>query len=350
MQFQARAQRLQGLQRFSARRFPRRLGGLLWPMILLCANAATIWPQQAGVVPTSPLPASDVARFELGIDTADIRTNCIGQQDCPIPSFGIGAGATLNLTPHLALDSAVNVTPASSKGETNQWGGHASEFLIGPRAEIRARHYGYFVEAQPGLFCWSDAITRVGRTPTSFNFQLGSKTRFATLAGAGFEYSPDQRIHVRGGVSDLLIRYSNSSWTNNFQPSIGVYYSLGKTIPYAPIAGRNRHWHSFFDTENDTLIAASILGMTADSVTTQRFLKEGLQEGDPIARPLAKYGWSGQISLEALESGAEILGMYGLHRIGHHRLERAIPACIASIHAYFAYDNAGASSSAQPAP
>jgi hypothetical protein len=79
--------------------------------------------------------------------------------------------------------------------------------------------------------------------------------------------------------------------------------------------------------------------MTADAITTQRFISRGQIEGDPLARPLVKYGWSGQISLEALEAGAEISGMYGLHRIGKHWLERLVPMSISTAHAIFAYGN-----------
>jgi hypothetical protein len=80
--------------------------------------------------------------------------------------------------------------------------------------------------------------------------------------------------------------------------------------------------------------------MTADAITTQRFISNGIQEGDPIARPLVKYGWSGQISLMALETGAEIVAMYGLHRIHQHLIERMIPASLATAHAVFSYNNA----------
>ena len=81
--------------------------------------------------------------------------------------------------------------------------------------------------------------------------------------------------------------------------------------------------------------------MTADAITTQRFISHGVQEGDPFARPLVKYGWSGQISAMSLEIAAEAVGMYALHRIGQHRLERILlPACLATTHGIFAHNNA----------
>jgi hypothetical protein len=79
--------------------------------------------------------------------------------------------------------------------------------------------------------------------------------------------------------------------------------------------------------------------MTADAVTTQRFISHGLQEGDPFARPLVKYGWSGQISAMSLDASAEAVAMYALHRIGQHRLERMVPVGVATTHGIFAYNN-----------
>jgi hypothetical protein len=135
------------------------------------------------------------------------------------------------------------------------------------------------------------------------------------------------------------MRYGTHSWTNDLQPTVGVYVELGNTIAWTPPVYDARKTHRFFDKLNVLLITGSVLGMTADGITTQRFIARGGVEGDPIARPLVKYGWSGQISLEAIETGAEIAGMYGLHRIGQHWIERFIPPCIAAAHGVFAYGN-----------
>jgi hypothetical protein len=212
--------------------------------------------------------------------------------------------------------------------------------MIGVRAEVRGRHYGYFMKAQPGAFQWNNVITQAAFTsPTMFTFRYGSTTRFITDLGAGFEYSPGGRIHVRAEVSDLVMRYSASSWTNNLQPTVGVYAGLGKPVAWTAPVYDAKTAHPFFDLPNVVLITGSALGIAADAVTTHHFLDHGIQEGDPIARPLVKYGWSGQISLSGLEIGAEILGMYGLHRIHQHWIERMIPVGLATAHAVFAYNN-----------
>jgi hypothetical protein len=288
---------------------------------------------------------ASLRRLEVGGQVSDIRTGCIGQTNCYLPSFGLGAGVSLNLNPHFAVDANYNKTPESS-GSTNITGGHASEFLLGARAEVRATHYGFFVKAQPGYFRWSSVITGVVSSPTPapvsnpFNFSIGTSVRFASTVGAGFEYSPNGRIHLRAEVSDLLIRYSATTWTNNLQPSIGIYAGLGRPIYWMPPVYRAETAHSFRDAPNSVLFLGSVLAMTADAVTTQRFISHGVLEGDPFARPLVKYGWSGQISAMFLEASAEAVAMYALHRIGQHRLERMVPVGLATTHGIFAYKNA----------
>ena len=189
---------------------------------------------------TPPVQAEDskshpsdtgLRRFEIGTQTADVRTGCIGSaQSCPLPSFALGAGGAMNLNQHFSFDANFLITPQSASYVTNTFGGHASEFLLGARAEVRARHYGFFIEAQPGYFSWSHLITEVNdRTPS-----VGRRTYFVSNVGAGLEYSPSARIHVRGEVADLVLHEGGSSWTNNLQPSAGIYYGLGKQIQWKP--------------------------------------------------------------------------------------------------------------------
>jgi hypothetical protein len=291
---------------------------------------------------------TSLRRFEIGPQTADLRTGCIGSTfSCYLPSFALGGAGVVNINQHFSLDAGFLVTPQTSSGSTNLDGGRGSEFLVGARAEARGRNYGFFLKVQPGYLHWSKAITGVSfPTPATFVFSYGGRTYFASNMGAGLEYSPSPRIHVRGEVTDLLLRYGASSWSNNVQPSAGVYYALGKPLPWTPPVYEARRAHAFMNKTNVALITSSVLAMTADAVTTQRDLAHGGREGDPFARPLVKYGWSGQISAMSLEISAEVLGMYGLHRIGQHWVERAVPASLAVAHSIFAYNNANFSFSA----
>jgi hypothetical protein len=299
-------------------------------------------PSRAQRLPGASAPAdTGLRRYELGFNTDDIRTFCVGEKNCYLPAFSVGAGATLNWNQRFAFDANLNVTTGTGNGATNIAGGRTVEVLAGLRGEIRARHYGYFLKAQPGLLYWDNVITNVVRsTPSTFSFVYSGRTRFVSDVGGGMEYSPTPRIHLRGEFADLVMRYSSTNWLNNLQPSAGVYVSLGRPIDWNPPVYNAAAVHPFFDAANIVLLTVSVLGMSADAITTQRGLARGRGEADPIARPLVKYGWSGQISLEGLETGAEIAGMYGLHRTGHHWVERTVPVCLAVAHAVAAYQNA----------
>ena len=311
-------------------------------LLLFAVGCAGFGQTVAGA---ASMPDSSVRRLELGVGLADIRSGCIGTRRCKLPSFGLGVSGAVNLTSHYAIDADARDTPATSKGAANEYGGHVAEVLVGVRGEVRAKHYGYFVRAQPGMFRWSRVITAGAITPQDqITFSYGSLTRFVTSVGTGFEYSPSARIHVRGEVADLITPYSTSHWTNNFQPTVGVFVGVGRPLPWTPPTYDARTAHRFFDRANVLLITTSVLGITADSVTTQNFIHAGLQEGDPVARPFAKYGWPGQISLELVETSAEVAVMYSLHRMHHHRAERIVPLAVAGIHGGFAYDNTTVSS------
>jgi hypothetical protein len=313
---------------------------------------AQIAQTQAAELP----PKADVAelpRFEVGETFADIRTDCINSTDtsCGLPQFAIGVGASYNFTSHFAFDADFAETPTASKVSTNFYGGRHAEFLAGLRAEARARRYGYFLKTQIGSINWNHAITGVVQPPNNpFYFLFGDDRKFAANVAAGFEYSPTPRIHVRGEIGDLLRAFSSSAWQNNLQSMAGVYIGLGRPLFWKPPVYNAMAVHSFFDSANVALIAASVLGMTADAITTQRDMARGGIESDPFARPLVKYGWSGQVAAEGIEINVVVWGMYGLHRIHQHWIERIAPAGVATAHGFFAYKNDRAIANANPAP
>lgn len=329
------------------------------PVIWLLACTAFGAHLGAQIEPTETSAArpdttiADLRRFELGVNFADIRTDCINaiEQQCGLPSFGIGVGGSYNLNGHFAIDGDFAVTPTTGQVSTNQYGGRHAECLLGLRTEARAKHYGYFLKTQAGLLSWNHVITQVVYPPEGpFYFLFGDHGQFAGNLAAGFEYSPSPRIHVRAEIGDLLRASTVSSWTNNLQSMAGVYVGLGKPLAWKAPIYQPKTAHRFFDAGNLTLMTASVLGMTADSISTQRFIARGQVEGDPFARPLVKYGWSGQIAAEGLEINAVVWGMYGLHRIHQHWIERIAPAGVAAAHGFFAYANDRVSANAKPAP
>jgi hypothetical protein len=298
--------------------------------------------QNARIPPTAD---TGLQRFELGFQTADMRTGCIGRRGCNLPSFGLGVGGSLNLTQHFAVDANFLRTPSSSHAAGVLSGGHASEFLAGARAEIRGKRYGFFLKAQPGFFDWSHVVTQItDSSPSKFTFNTGHSTYFASDVGAGFEYSPAPQIHIRAEFTDLVLRYSGSYWTNNFQPSAAVYYGLGRSLAWKPPVYDAKKSHPFDSPTNLVLIGGGLLASTADAITTQRFIAHGRREDVPFVRPFVKYGWSGEIAFMSLEMSGEVAGMYGLHRLGQHWVERIVPVSLAVTHGIFAYNNTKVSS------
>jgi hypothetical protein len=248
---------------------------LFVPCMSLClfsGGARIILLQQ----PRPRQPDASIRRLDIGWGVSDIRTQCIGQKDCS--SFGLGLGAAMNLNRYFALDANVNVTPGFSNAATNVEGGRASEFLLGARAEMRARNYGFFLKAQPWALIWNHVITQAFfPTSSTITFAYGHRTQFITNVGAGFEYSPSARIHVRVEVSDLVTPHLNSSWPNNLQPSAGVYVGLGKAIMWKPPTYDPKNAHPFLGTSNVLLIYGNALSQaltqsprSASSVTAFR--------------------------------------------------------------------------------
>ncbi len=295
---------------------------------------------------------------------------CFQAPRCNTPQFGLGPGATLNLNSHFALDANFNILPSSivsdgyfANGSVD--GGRASEFLTGVRAEARARRYGFFLDAQPGFVSWSQVptgqvfIRAPDGTVISTYYTHARRTFFASKVGAGFEYSPGTRMHVRVDFADLLIRYGQSALyicdtcvtlRNNPQITVGLYAALGKPISWQPPEYNPRAAHPFWGVTNVGLMGVALLGITADSITTQRFISHGLVEGDPLAKPLVKYGWSGQVAASGLEMTGVVLGMYGLHRMHQHWIERLLPVGVGVTHGILAYNNTKVSYSTSQNP
>ena len=129
---------------------------LLRPAVFLSlalAVSSMAFGQAPPAAGNSVSPAiSSLPRFEAGLQTAQIRTNCVGttNETCEIPSFALGLSSTWNVKRFLAIDANYVTTPSAETASTNADGGRIFELLSGVRMEARAKHYGYFIEAQPG--------------------------------------------------------------------------------------------------------------------------------------------------------------------------------------------------------
>jgi hypothetical protein len=62
--------------------------------------------------------------------------------------------------------------------------------------------------------------------------------------------------------------------------------------------------------------------ITADAITTQRGLSQGLRESNPLMRPFVTRGAAGEAAGSALGFGAGLGALYLLHHTHHYKAER----------------------------
>lgn len=85
----------------------------------------------------------------------------------------------------------------------------------------------------------------------------------------------------------------------------------------------NAEPHKFFDRQNKVAFG-TLAGLIAiDAITTQRLVSSGAaREANPLWRSMVHQGWQGEMAASALGFSAAIGMSYGLHKMGHHKLER----------------------------
>ncbi len=311
--------------------------------------ATGLFGQGQAVSPSAPVPDTSLRRFEVGGQTAFIGLKNCGFEQAGCDQFARGAGAALNLNRHFAIDSSfitMRGLPSGSIADPYDpsaveplASGGISEFLAGVRIESRAQRWGVFARISPGVMSW--------KTGTVY----GSINDFAVETGAGVEFSPAPRLHLRAEYDDLSIKYHlfagghcypcfGSGWTANSEVKAGAYWSIGKPMNWSPVNTHANPTHRFFDTANIALLTADALSLTADDITTARFLHDGGQEGNPFSRPFVNNGWPGMTGQAILLEGAQVGLMYAAHRLHMHWLEGTLPLCDMYEHAKMALANA----------
>jgi hypothetical protein len=310
--------------------------------------ACFLYGQGPGVSPANHSPDTSVRRFEIGgqVTYAGLYGCEWAQKGCN--QFGRGAGVGVNLNRHFAIDSsfvAMGDMPPMRIGDPDLLAieptasGEILEFLAGVRIESRARRWGVFARASPGVMSWS--------TGTSY----GSIKDFVVEPGAGVEYSPAPRVHLRVEYDDLLAKYQTFAgglcypcfgmgWRGNDELKAGAYWSVGKPIRWTPVDQSAKPKHRFFDTINIALLTADAFSVAADDLLTERHLNEGGYEGNPSSRPFANNGWPGMTGQAIVWEGGKVGLMYGAHRLHLHWLERIVPLFDMYGHATGANSNA----------
>ncbi len=88
-------------------------------------------------------------------------------------------------------------------------------------------------------------------------------------------------------------------------------------LPDAP-----RQQRPFWTIENRVNVGILASLITADAITTQRGLSQGLREANPMMRPFVTRGAAGEAAGSALGFGAGVGTAYLLHRTHHYKAER----------------------------
>jgi hypothetical protein len=98
-------------------------------------------------------------------------------------------------------------------------------------------------------------------------------------------------------------------------PMVQSFQTVAPSHPYAE--------HRFWDRDNSILFATNAAFSAADFVVTRDNLRNGGQELNPITRV-----FTGSTPALAMNFAGETAGVVGLsyffHKMGHHRLERAV--------------------------
>jgi len=336
------------------------LRGLLFAAFAVAEAAG----QQTSVVPVGH-DSTALQRVEVGVLFNNLGLNsCAYLTGCnPIPPhLSPGAGFTVNLNRSWAVDISYAIAPGYVTANYfyvngSVAGGRGSQALTGARYSLRTGKMALFGYGKAGAVIWSKVFSG---SVLSAPDPLVTDTRFyasegylAMGAGAGFEYSPKPRIHLRASVGTLVVDYRRdrangcgdqcagqpTAWDFQSDLNAGVYVGFGRTVSLGMERLPPEPTHRFFDKTNLACLSVSVLAQTADGIGTQHFIHNGYQEQDGLARPLIDRGWPGQIAAGVLVDSAEILAMYTLHRLGHHRLERLLPIAATGPSAYAAYGN-----------
>ncbi len=109
----------------------------------------------------------------------------------------------------------------------------------------------------------------------------------------------------------------------------------GSSAPPSPVVISQPFW----TVENNVSVGILAGLVTADAITTQRGLNEGLHEVNPIMRPFVTRGAAGEAAGSALGFGAAVGVAYVLHHTHHYKAERITMRLMVASEAGFVSNN-----------
>lgn len=91
--------------------------------------------------------------------------------------------------------------------------------------------------------------------------------------------------------------------------------------PSSPLPDAPSH-HRFWNLETSVSTGILVGLIATDAFTTQRGLRQGSREANPLMRPFVTRGAAGEAAGSALGFGAGLGTVYLLHKTHHHKAER----------------------------
>jgi hypothetical protein len=113
--------------------------------------------------------------------------------------------------------------------------------------------------------------------------------------------------------------------------------AVSQIVPDAPEAKTE---HLFLDRTNSLLLGASAASLAMDGWSSRSMLARGVLEMNPLARPFVGSTGGNLLYFGGSQAGV-VGGMYWLHRLGHHKLEKVLPIAVAGMETWCAIHNAG---------
>jgi hypothetical protein len=95
----------------------------------------------------------------------------------------------------------------------------------------------------------------------------------------------------------------------------------------------------FWNLENKVDFSILAGQITADAITTQHGLSEGLRESNPVMRPLVTRGAAGEAAASGLGFGFAVGTAYLLHRTHHYKAERIATRTMVAVEGGFVANN-----------
>ncbi len=120
-------------------------------------------------------------------------------------------------------------------------------------------------------------------------------------------------------------------WISRLRISFSLLTSSLALLVLFPLMANGQEQHPFWDRTNIRMHLLNLAAQSVDAYSTQKALRRGAKEINPIASPFANRGWKGQVIYSyGIGVGGTLAASYLFHRWGLHKHERITPILVAA--------------------